>query len=629
MQTYPSTLPGHPTKYTSIDVFIILLLYLPMWLVFGIEIMPLYIMIAVISLATIRLTISDFFNTNTPFKISFANEILSVNLPKNLLIYDDENRFGIFTLLFLHYSTVINNSLQVFTSIGLTLALLLSKTIGSVGHFIFVSMNPFNHMKCQNWYTHSEIHNRMEKHKNTPLCEGYLTESFKSGWIRQIENIGISQTSLPIYLTMKTFILYAHCAAIYILTIIQRTLLNCINFIDRHIFSKATLNQDLYWLTIKTWYDYEWFKPIGRAIMKHDIRAMKALMNDPNTDINDPCKFSFHTSLYLAINEQFDDGIELILSDPSYILNPRLPTRTDDAPLKEVLMKLIDRNDRYWLNRILNHDKAKDYEPCHFIINKCIESQFIKAVHLLLEKAFSVSPVFNYLAIFTQDNHPTLVPILQAIDTRVKAKVVNALYNYIYLSSTSLRVKEKKLYLNAILKKDITAPVTAAIGLRREDFDKLCEEEEVLSCLRDMDLIDVATLGIITTIPLKINDEKQFYDQETIENFSTKRIRSPMTREFITKITPAEEEYLEKVILCFLKYAINKNDTIMIEHIKNQKTIKLSDGIRREMEMMIDSHKRNITHTHQSAPGYPHKECQSTCRHTHEGQTPTPTVVPR
>ncbi|MEC8881861.1 MAG: hypothetical protein VX737_01090 [Pseudomonadota bacterium] len=560
--------------------------------------------LGVFCLFSVYMVGTDFLTTKTPLEIFLANKELSEILPKKLLIYNDENRFGVFTLLFLHSSYLISYYLNVLTQLSLLLAFCVSSIIGIVKYFIFVSINPFNHIKCQNWYTHKEIRERKNKHEDSWLYRTYLSEKFNNLFIKDIENIGLSQSALPVYIAMKTLILSTNCIAIYILTIIQRTLLNCVNFIDEHIFSKATLNQDLYWLTIKTGNKSldTGLTPIVSAIKNHNIRAMKALISDPYTNINEP--LIWPRTLYFAIDEKFDHGVELILSDPSYRLNPKLSSKLKGSPLIEVLMKLIERKDEYWLKRILNHDKAKNYKPCQIVINKCIELQFIRGVELLIEKSFSVSLGFNYLAIFTRENRNVLVPILQAINSEVRSKVVSELYKYIYHSCTTSITSIKKMmkiYLNDILKKDITGPLAEAIGVTKEDFDRLCEETEVLESLRDMDLLDVVTFGLVTTIPLRINDEKEFYALETIEGLRAPR-RSPMTTENIEKVTPAEEEYLEKVILCFLKYAINKNENRMIEHIKNQKTIKLSDGSRRKMERMIDSYNQNITRANQHTP---------------------------
>ena len=527
---------------------------------------------------TITSTINVFFCTVKASQIEASNQWLESRMPKNLRIYNEENRFGIFTLLYLNSCVASLFLIYIITWASLEIARCVSNLIGLFLYLFFVSINPLTYSTIPKWYKHKDV----REHETGLKDQGCALNEL----IQEIEDFGISQHALPVFLTMKKAIIFFSHFTSYVLTLVPRLLLNFVNTIDKYIFSTAFLNQDLYWLLIERGNkNTNGFTPLRRAIRNKNMRAMKILANDRYTAINETIDNT--TLLDYAISHSFNEGIEIILSHRAYVLSAYYNY------LAKVLSSLIKSRNETVLSLVLNH-KQTAYHSGITHLQECINRKFTAGITMLINKCYQLSETkpekrnFNFLLPFiTRKNYESLKPALESMNPNMKAEFCTLLDDQ--KIPDDLRVKYQASLQDHI---DYQA-LARATGLPVEEFKQLCESEVMDSHIKNYDGICPISTDPIK-IPVKIKteceEERQFYEYSMLQRVIKTNNISPCTKGNIISSRIAVQEYSDILIMAFLSYAIQEGKGDMIKKIEHT-TYELSDENETAIKDMISKYR--------------------------------------
>ncbi|MEC8881862.1 MAG: hypothetical protein VX737_01095 [Pseudomonadota bacterium] len=332
--------------------------------------------------------ICEFLFATQQDEIALSNEFLGGQLPKNLLVYNEENRFGIFTLLYLYFCMMITGPISVATSICLIAAWITTNLIG-----IIIDLLSFNYFIKHS----SKGETTYQKERKTlRISDSESRNQLVNQVLLQLESIGIQRNSATGFMILKKIIIFLFQLTVYALTLVPRQLLNLVNIIDRNCFSREVINQDLYWLLINTGneeikdFNKGLTTPLRLAIAQLNIRALKALANDPSTEINEIK--NKRTLLEDALDADFKPGIDVILKHSEY----KLYTEKSDL-LRIGKMAIKKRN-----KMVLKHILKNIYDPLILddLLNKALQTSFNEAKEMIFKHPiFKLSEGDNQLTL--------------------------------------------------------------------------------------------------------------------------------------------------------------------------------------------------------------------------------------
>ena len=586
-----------------------------------------------------------FFFTEQEYDIKQFDSFLAGTLPKHALIYNEDTRFGIFSLLYTFICIVTSGPLQLLGCMLLVQAWAVANLIGFIIDLPFFAYRVIKSSGKTNTANQKE---QVQKHNQLVSRKPESGLYFIDLTLEILENYGFYKISMPIFTLCKKITLLSLKGSIYSLILVPRLLFSLVNMIDRYFFGKVTLNQDLYWLMIKTGNEEiiddtkGRTTPLRKAIQDLNVRAIRALANDPNTNINE--LNNEITLLEVAMAAEFKSGIEVILKHPEY----KLYTKTSDLVRigkaaiakknKKVLVQVLKHIDNTsQLNSlirtasfvdfneaselILNHlnfesnteniqDLARlyathkktdnlgqlvklteDQQLLKDILNMCIKKQFSEGIGILIDRLFIVTEQFEFLfPLLTNKNYAILQLVIKSMKKENKEILRAEFEDRMERSSLSLTESMDQIrYLESMHKIDYEslAKVTlrsSKVTLRNSlDLMNFLDKDEMEKHMQDSDCLCPITQYRVN-IPLKIEAgntwEKGFYEFDSLDTLLKKTApRSPHTRQPITKIKLAVDEYSEALILAMLKYATENSEREMTNKIIKLAVDEYSDAL--------------------------------------------------
>ena len=134
----------------------------------------------------------------------------------------------------------------------------------------------------------------------------------------------------------------------------------------------------------------------------------------------------------------------------------------------------------------------------------------------------------------------------------------------------------------------------AKVTLRdSQDLMGFLDKDEMEKYMQDSDcLCPITQHRVIVPIKIKAGNtwEKGFYELDSLDRIlrRTNNPTSPITRQPITKIKLAVDEYSDALILAMLEYAIDKKDGVLIREIEKQ------DNQNDKLKDKIDEYNRRL-----------------------------------